>query len=264
MKKVMLLAILLILPLVSAAATQITVKTFKFQEVNIFVLDGSQNYFLVDSFKPQNSGAAGEVTVTTNTELPSIDILVVIKDNGVKVLSKRFEDYSTGAPIVLELPDMGGTKTDEPTNQTVVNETSANQTTNSTNETAAPPAPASPAQEKVTDVVADAKPTVTGNALSDTGSSSFKMQYLYYIFGVIVLAGILFFIFRARGKYSQPKFNFRPPSKGEAAQVMHLQRKLQDAEREIHVLKNQDKVKSMEKRIEEEKREIERLKRGEI
>ena len=53
--------------------------------------------------------------------------------------------------------------------------------------------------------------------------------------------------------------DYRPDTK----LITNLERKLKDAEHEINQLKNQEKIRAVERRIEEEKKEIDRLRRGE-
>ncbi len=255
MKKVILLFILLALPLVSA--TTITVKTLPLHDVDVYVLDGSQTYYNLQSLLNKDSGIPGEVTFEANVTVPTVDLQVYIKDyEGTKIYTKRFEDLSTTSSITVTLPETNRTReVSNQTNTTIdINQTN----TTSLNTTNATPLSTSPE----TTATEDNSAPVTGNVASETqGTSVFSPTYIYYIIGASLLAAILFFIFKQRAKSSG--FNqFKPAAKHEAPYVMQLEKKLKDAEHQINYLKNQEKIKDAEKRIADEKKEIDRLRRG--
>lgn len=247
MKKLVILFLFLLLPLATAATT-INLKTLRMHEVNIYVLDASKQYYLVDSFLKQNSGATGEVTVTTDTSAPTINVLVHVKENNQILYNKRFDKLTTGNVIDLELPEMESSEqktaeTNSSQNISQVNVTLPSTSQNLSNETSnVSLAPA------------------TGNVVAgNSENSGFKSVYVYYIIVALIIFGIFFFLYKSRNRSS---FSFSPPSRKDASYVMHLERELKNAQHEVNVLKNQEKIKDVEKKIEEEKKELDRLRRG--
>jgi hypothetical protein len=282
MKKLVftLLAVFLVLQLVSAIDTEISGKTLPYATVQISVIKQAGSEVSVLQMFKADADQYGDFKFLYSSSEKSFYINSYVKWDGETIFSKRFtESFTAGEPISLTLAaddailvETPGATTVKIQNSTNTTRPITNQTTNSTNQTTtAPPVASQPSASPPAQVTAPAptNPTkntnapVTGNVLSDTQKTSFPITYAYYILGAIVIVGILFFIFRAKGRHSSSNFNFRPATKGEASHVMQLERKLQDAEKEIHILKNQGKIKSVEQRIAEERRELERLKRGE-
>src|SRR3989338_6636003 len=107
MKKVLITILLLltlaILPMVSAD-TEISVKTLKFHQVNVFVLQGGEVYQLLEEFH-EESDKYGRVNVISKINDPTIDLLVNVKWNGNQVVAQKFEDLSTSEKIEVTLPE---------------------------------------------------------------------------------------------------------------------------------------------------------------
>lgn len=257
MKKLVILFILLLLPAVSA--TTITLHTEKFHEADIYVLDASAVYQNLQSFLNKETGTTGVVTVDASLGVSQVDLLVHVKTyEGVKVHNKRFENIDATSAIEIYLPEsLKEVVAAQVASQAAATELPSVNESNSTEESV--PA-VLPKESEGIQVSEGTSSGITGNVIDDS-NLGFKTVYIYYILGALLLAGILFFVFRNKGS-GYPHNQFKPASKHDAHYVMHLEKKLKSAESEINHLKNQGKIKEIERRMEEERKEIERLRHG--
>ena len=142
----------------------------------IYVLDGSQAYYNLQSFLKKDTGSSGQVTVEAAVSVPKVDLLIHIKDySGEKLYNKRFEDLDATSPITVELPEVDHSK--DIINQTNITSTNQTNTTsdNVTNTTAAVPAQTLPAAS-----VAETKEkttSVTGNVASSGQGKTISTNY---------------------------------------------------------------------------------------
>ena len=173
--------LLLVLPVVNAVETVITVKTLPNHQLNIFVLDSSQTYYLLKSFMNRDSGSAGEVVVRVDSNVSEIDVNVIVKKDGTSVDSKKFEGFSAGQPINIEFPEIEElVKPEEEQNTTVEEEPIAEEIIES------------PASEVIDEEANDAKVEITGNIIGE--DSKGKSNWVYYAVASVILTALIVFV----------------------------------------------------------------------
>ncbi len=253
------------LSLVSAADTEIKIKTLPFHEVQIAIIKSASGATEVLKTFKQDADKYGDAKFTFSSSDSEFYINSFIKWNHETIFSKSFpEPFPAGTPVSLSLAPENSQLVETP-GQSLAN-LAVNQTNsthrNETNSSSVVTPPAQPRETQDT-LQQEAPPTpVTGNSIaSEFTDMTLPLNYIYYIVGGIIILAIIFFFFKIR-KDSSKNFNFRPATKHEASNVMQLQRQLKDAQHEIAVLKNKDKIKAAEQKIEEDKKELERLRRG--
>lgn len=290
-KKIVLgiLFLILVFPLISAADTSIKVKTLPDHKVSLFIYS-SGSLSISDSFLYKLSDNNGMVSVVYSATQSRIDVRVKVETkDGTKVFNELFEDYSTGKPIYIRLDN--DEKNGEYVEPTV---TAENVTENVTEEETT-----GEVEENVTDVVPASNEVVTGAVVSEGGKGIFSKTIYIVVIAIVLALIIVLFVFRKKifthdAAGTGSKSNFSPPvvarpsgpSGGIAPQnrflrvnmgneetrninaavsgteIEDIERRLRDAQKELHMIKNQEKIKLAEKRIEEDKRELERLRSG--
>jgi hypothetical protein len=266
LRKITLTLFLVFLLSLTTAATEkitpITVKTIANTNVEINVLN-PQTFDVLETFK-QNSGATGEFTVTSKSTQPTIYLIVKVKKENMILFSERFNNYKTGEQIKIYLPkileETGKDSTPEnSTNQTAENNTAQNNTT-----VAASTAPAQ--QEQVTQEPVIPQAPLTGQAVSET--ESVKTNWIYYIIAIVVIM-IAIAMFMMRKKLFKEKLPGPTKTKSTPEyessinkELAQAERKLAEAQTEIQRIKNRDKILIAEKKLEEDRVRLEKLKSG--
>lgn len=260
MKKVILTILfsIVLLNFVSAADTEIKIKTLPFYEVQLAIIKTTSSE-VMQTFKA-TADKYGDVKFTFTSTEPDFYINAFMKLNKETIIAKRFPDtFKVGEPISLTLAPEGAQLVQTPSDSAAINQTNSTTPPEQTEPSAASPTPA--IQDPVSESQASSgSDLVTGN-VSQILNKELPVSYIYYFIGAVVLVIILFFVLRfLRKSYSNS--HFHPATKKEASNVMHLQKQLKDAQHEINVLKNKEKIKEIERRIEEEKKELDKLKHG--
>lgn len=276
------LFLMLVFPLVSAADTVIKVKTLPNHKVSIFIYS-SGSLSIDSSFLYKVSDSNGIVSIVYSAPKTKIDVRVKVEtQDGTKVFNELFEEYTSGKPIYIRLDndEINGEYV-EPT--TIVSE---NVTENETQ-----------AEENTSEIIPVSNEAVTGAVISEGGNGIFSKTIYIVVIAVVIALVIVLSVFRkkifTRGAGSpESKPDFSPPVAKPSAsggfipqnrlskinvrneetrninaavsgtEIEDIERKLKDAQKELHLLKNQEKIKFAEKKIEEDRRELERLKRG--
>jgi len=270
MKKVLITILLLltlaILPMVSAD-TEISVKTLKFHQVNVFVLQGGEVYQLLEEFH-EESDKYGRVNVISKINDPTIDLLVNVKWNGNQVVAQKFEDLSTSEKIEVTLPESAKEIPDAPAEE---NTTEGNET-KVTEETGTEENSQNPEEETTTEEENPAQePTTTGNTVLDNETESNSPKTFWFIgIGLIVVVIALFLMKKMfSGSTSQPQQFGTGNSpkdfdqKRTEMEIEKAERRIKEAQVEINKIKNEGKIKEAQKKIEEDRQKLDKLKRGE-
>ncbi len=259
--------------LVAAVDTNIKIKTLPNHQVSIFILEPNQVFNSLGSFH-FDSDSEGYVTAKyTSSEVREIDLLINVKKENTKVFSEKFEGYKTGTPISIRIDNEAKDgHYNNPSNSTK----ELNQT-NSTSDKKEAVKEESQPKEKLN--ISNNQPT-TGQVISNGGSSYFSWAF-YSIMGVILI-GIVIVVFV--WKFSDFRSGLDSPShpkglppgasfKGEKVDhqqvnlssnkdVLKLEKRLEEAQREIRILKGKDKIREVEKRLDEDRRELDKLRKG--
>ena len=268
-----LLFILLIVPFLSS--TQVNIKSFPSHKVEVRALVSGSVYSLIESFYG-STDASGMFSQVISLDESEFDVKVWIKNGNDVVVSERFDGISLSDTLNLVMfPGSVETVDSFEVPAEATNETEPTNITENTTEVA---------NDSVEDSSIDTAETppeaagITGLSTSeDTGF--FSGSSLYYIIGVVVLLAIGFFGFTAfkksqgaptRGikvkKLSELQREREEMSGKSVEEYKHAldsaQKKLEESQREISKLKNQEKIKQIEDRMNKEKEEVNRLRRG--
>ena len=281
MRKIVLgiLFLMLVFPLASAADTAIKVKTLPNHKVSIFIYS-SGSLSIDNSFLYKVSDSNGIVSIVYSAPKTKIDVRVKVEtQDGTKVFNELFEEYTSGKSIYIRLDD------DEINGEYV--EPAAVSENVTENETQI--------EENTSEIIPASNETVTGAVISEEGNEIFSKTAYIVVIAVVIALVIVLFVFRKKiftrdaGSIGS-KPNFSPPAKPSSSkgippnrflrinmkndetrninaavsgsEIEDIERKLKDAQKELHLIKNQEKIKFAERKIEEDRRDLERLKRG--
>ena len=278
------LLIFLLVNFVAAADTEIIVKTAPRNKVSIQVLDPSQVYALLNSYHiyvPET----GKVHAIYSGNEAKVNLKVSISKDGtiIKFGDKDFqlfENYDTGKKIyILMMPgeevkigydNFDALPVQAESNDTENSTTGVNGTLNATAGVSEPDVLGAP---------------ISGDVVAGDSEGNKKI-YVYMVLGIILVSVIvMFLIFKLGGNVLN-----RPPSEIKVVKLSEMnpdrensqesaapslpnvkmlkkiiqekEEKLKQAEAEINRLRNQDKIREIERRMEEERKEIEKLKSG--
>ena len=276
----MMMVLLLVFPLASAFDTPIKVKTIVGNKVSIFVYP-SGSLASVNSYYLETNGN-GEVSVVHTSSDNEIDLLVKVTKDGVNIFKEKFTGYEAGAPISIKMDY------DEITGE-------YDEAAVKANETPVVVAPVANTTEEVKETVkTDAtNASVTGNVAKEvSGGSGFSKIIFFIIGGVLIVGAVVFLVMRystfrfSSGKsggaadgaptyfrsnnvgvgkgsgFSMTHASSAPVSSTGGPDVAELENKIKEAERQLNLLKNREKIRIAEKRLEEDRKELDRLRKG--
>ena len=275
---------LFIIPFVSAIETQINIRTLPSHKVNAQILDPVPPNYALDSFNGY-ANLDGDITFAYKSELKEVGIKVQINDKEGKLVTvEKLGNFPTGSPLFLQVIkgniSLDFRELSKPAQNTTnaTQNVTANQTqpaTNITNQTTT----------NVTANQSDVNSTQTGlsgTILGITEKIKFSKTVYYIIIGFAALV-VLFFVIRAgyrkyqkspyigssttkidsQGRiHQQTASNLTSNSKLLEKELVSARNKIRELQSEINRMKNQERIREMEKRIQAEKDEIERLKKG--
>jgi hypothetical protein len=264
MQKRLVLVFILGICLISlvSAESQIIIKTDGTYRVTINILKTGETYQLLDAFH-QDTDKNGEAIFSFTPTTGEVNVLVRLKLYDVQFFEDEFGPFSVKDPIVIDLRTEN--KTEEIVNETPVNETVAN------NESAT-------LEENQTQ-----KSSITGMFIFLNNDGTLNKNLLYIGGGVILVIVIILLIwFFSRKKKlnygderSVPEVRVRKFSEWQEeakrtesrdenlGAIEEAERKIREAQAEINKLKNEEKIKSMKKKIAEDEQELLKLRRGE-
>ncbi len=276
------ISIIILLMFVSfvSAATEIKVKTLPNHKVSIFVLDADQTFLSLDSFHKE-SDSSGLASAAYTGQKNKIDVLVKVSKDGKKVLSERFEDYKTGEPIFIRMDneEINGKYVEKKV--IVENGTEVeNDTKKDGEETTAVEEP-TPSEESSTEEEPVVNQPATGGVIANDNSDGFFSWTFYLIVGgflIAILVVLLIWKFSTHSSWMpipmHPQITGpqgalkKSQDKGDVVgsssrDVLKLEKKLEEAQREIRILKNKEKIRDAERRLEDDRQELEKLRKGE-
>lgn len=256
--------------LVSAATTSISVKTLPNHRVTIIVYPkeklSSLESFYIDS------DANGMASVSHTSSESEIDVLVKITKDGNKVFLDKFTGYDAGTPISIRIDN------EEITGNYIPAETTIEESTDNESDTSAAEENTAPSENSNLDNVDTGQnPGVTGEVVSGESSGSYA-KVIYYVVGILAALLIALFVVRTfiirrngfmhgHGKgfgFSSGPSDSAPSANNiiDSSDVRRLKSQLESSQREIRLLRNQEKIREVEFKIKEEQKELDRMKRG--
>jgi len=257
-KALLILSALILISLASATSTQITVLTIPNAEVTINILNS--NYESLQSFVV-NASSSGQATATTTVDSSSMIISIIIRDFGSIVKGpKKFEGYSTGSPIVIDMTDTTTTTTPPPAttpNTTTTTTTTNTTTTNTTNTTTTPPATTNTTTTTTNSTKNNSSMLgYLSKSLSSLGSG-IKNNYIYILIGlgaIIIIIVIIFIIKKFWGKIHLGK---DPEDK----EIVETEKKVKYLQREVDIIKaRKSRLQELNKKFKNLQKELKVLK----
>lgn len=261
---VFLISLILLISSVSAMPTYIKIKTLQYHNAEVIVADGTiKDYSVIAKFK-QEANEYGDVNFSLNTEKSKINIYVTIKKFEEEILKNKSYEVLTGKTYYWEFIPEGFEAIPTPDKTKIKENVSTNQTAN----------------ESVTIVNNSAdKGVITGGTMFGEGGIFSGKKILYILGGILLALIIIFlviwFIRKRKNSYydGTPKDEIRIKKMSDFEQERRVQqtagiggggieeaeRKIKEAQAEINRLKSEDRIKEMKKRIQDEEKELMRM-----
>src|SRR3989344_522934 len=256
MKRLFFCFIVLILcfQIISAIDTNVQVKTVPLKNVNLVISTNDPPYI-----SNKDADEYGDVSFVCPSDNPRLDLTIFVKDivENKKVAFKKLENQIAGEEIYVEVvPDgfeiIETSGEEEVVENTTLAEEPQNQTSGSTS------------TEKETLVTITEKPKKRFKLLGWAifGDNEKLKEIIYYAGGVILFAIIAFFVFRKFGKrkkeikvkklsdWIQEQKQNKPEDY--SGIIREAQQKIEDAQKEINRLKNQDKIREAERKLQQD------------
>ncbi|MDP2925905.1 MAG: hypothetical protein Q8N99_06040 [Nanoarchaeota archaeon] len=272
-----LLIISLIIPSIFAWTTSINVISKNGYDITVNVINVNSGD-LVTTFN-EVVGTSGQVNFTLVSENAKVDLIVIGRTNGKITSKKEFKGYSTASPIIINM----NSAPPKPVTTPPKNTTNTSTPPVTTPPVTTPPATTPPQTNTSSNVNMNKSSNISGNTISGEGMSvSLSWRVIIIVFvSIIVIAIVLFLIifFLKRRKYksfdSSPgykikslkdhslKVNYNPRVLEDEKTLRQAEEKIRLAQEEINRIKyRKDKVRELEKRMAQDKYELEKLKRG--
>ncbi len=274
-KILVLLGLLILAVPFGLAKTDVNIEAQPFNDVTVLILDSAEEYFLLYAYEG-DAGPYGIINFSFESEKSIVDVRIIEERRGEKVNDQTFEDVSAYSTISLDVYN-------ETENFDILEDTQES-STDDENQSEDLNASADDLQEDVNlneenDGVAEG---VTGQVVSENNDETGSSKLFYYLMAAVVLAGIIgFFVAKRIGSAStrapkDPSLNRRgvevynpryeiatiKPRSASPSTVEDAEQKIKDLEDEIRNVKQTEKLIEAQKRFEEAKRDLERL-RGE-
>ncbi len=260
---------------VYATDTTIQIKTVPYANVNINILDPNVEGFSSIDKLNADADMYGDLTLVYADSEERFDLSVYVKKNEDKVFYEKYTGFTAGEDIYIEAVKPGTTLFYAPNETEEETETSVNET--QTNDTVT-------GEEVTNDTSASDTPGITGAVTSENDSGGlFSNSILYFVLGFLVLGAV---IFTGALKYktltkkapaeeetpqkeikvkklSEKLKEMKETKKGEMSDyqkaIAEAEEKIKKAQEEINRLKNVERVKELKKRMEDDKKELEKL-----
>jgi hypothetical protein len=275
------LILLYIVPFCLALDTTFNIKTLSNHKISVVVREAGKLVSLESFLKDTGTG---DVSVKFSSSKTSLDVIMTVMKDGVKVVNEKFEGIAAGNPInILLYP--GNTKILESTTE----KKNESQNTTNTTTTSTAPVPANITQETAASGIPEVNNTqqtqeatkekgLTGSVISDSSKKQFNFKILYYILGVIVfLSAIVFVVMITSRKAKEKKegepygnFKIKPGkndniiSKREYDPKIHqIERKIEEAKKELDEIRNRKtRIEEARRKFEDSKKELEKLEKS--
>ncbi|MDO8508600.1 MAG: hypothetical protein Q7S27_02855 [Nanoarchaeota archaeon] len=269
--------LILILSFANAVSTDIKVKTLADHKVGVFIYSSGQPAS-IDSFH-KVSDSSGIVQVTHSSDKSKIDVMIKITKDGKNVLDPyKFEDYKAGDPIYIryDFDEQNGEYSDSTTGE--IKEAEVNDSAIDANTTI--PAAEEKTEEAVKETVKEENKSgevnqpATGGVISHSDGDFFSWMIYGGIGLLLIVIVAVLFVWRSShfstGIPSPPTHHFSGSHNSNSvvqeqsySDIHKVEKRLEEAQREIRMLKNKEKIKEAENRLRQDKDELDRLRRGE-
>jgi len=270
----------LLIPIILALDTPITVKTRANYDVTIKVLNPDTTIEF-ESFE-KKSDSNGEASVVFSQDIGKIAIFILVRKDGKLIINREFNNYSTGKSIILDLEKKPETQSNETINQTVltnltnisINETLAtnltNVTENTINETENLENNES-SEKNITEqieIINQNKTSKISGMIINGTKKVILSKITYIIVGIGFVLFLLIFILRKKLK-ERNHFDFRVKHMeagekikfNEDKKIIELERKILDAKKELDYIKDRKRrVTEIEERLKKDHEELRKLK----
>ncbi len=248
---------LIVMPLVLGTAN-INIRTMPDSKISVFIRDvGSPT--TIESFHKDTEN--GNISITSNVVQSKIDLLVILKKDGVKMINQNFEELSTLEPINIQfIPGdikLGFEEKKEETNKT---EEKINATESETKKV----------EQEIVEEENESSKGITGVVVEEEIKGEgkeedynfFKSKIFYYILigiGIFILLLIIFFVLRmifgVKRGYKVVKFDTSYKDEIEEAE-----RRIEKARRELDDLKRKkDRIGNLKERLKRDEEELKKL-----
>ena len=253
---VYLIMLLLVLPGIIAIKTDITIKTKPDTLVSINVADPYSEEKIFNAFERADS--SGMYITSFSTGLEKVNIEIVSKDNqNVIIGSQEYENYVSGNAIALNFIE-------EEQNESAVAETLEGNIT-AVNESS----PNNVELLESVNEIEDNEAGITGLAVGKI----LNKKVIYVVVGAILLAVVVFFGIRMKKKLSGKKdivvkkLSEMQEEKQEKIEdyketIEKAEKKIREAQNEINSLRNQSRIREMERKLQQDQAELRRLRGG--
>jgi hypothetical protein len=278
------LVALFLFPIISAAATSITIVTAPHLEVQVVAFDPNNPSAAILARDKATSDRWGDVNFTLEIN-KDFDLKVFVKDGSETLVEEYYrESYDEGEDLYLELLPPGTELIIKPAwmfeDQPEVTETNITLDTNETESNVT-------AEIIGAEAIEEASSFLTGNAISTIKEKVVTKNNLYYLLGILVLGGMI--IFGMKLKNNKPKKEEKPreirikklselkeeqkkqreddKKKDEEKEtnddksegLTEAEKRLKTLERKISELKNKDKEDKVKQQIIEKEQELMKL-----
>lgn len=263
-EKLLVISVLLILliPMVLAFDTDITIKTKPNGEVDIRIYSNDMGEKL-DEYLGATADKDGKILITHSSNRMKFRLETFIRGESEGIL-KKFRDIEAGREVYIDLAKTNPVVEylDKIENETNENETTENETVSNQSDVNEEEVIIEEEVEKVNETK-----KITG-FVSGAGKAIINSSVTYYIIAGLVAVALLIFIFRKVKSRRGPYINFRIKSDNEENRATYdpddklesAERKLEEARKEIDEIKNRKgKLHEARERFEKAKKEMEEL-----
>lgn len=260
--------VILIIPII-LADVDMKIKTLPDYKISVFIRNVGELSTL-ESFH-QNTGD-GNVVISSDIALEEVDLLVILKKDGIEMLNKKFSEVPTSKIINInfipgdaKIVESFEEKKNETSNETNVSaNVSSSEISNETEKEGIKESKEKTEEISVTEIK---EPLITGKAIEDVKNVIFS-KTTYYIIGVIVIVGVLVFLIYLRRK--KLPIGFKTIKYSEYSKKQDHDKRLDDAEKKLDSARRElDEIKSREVRLREtrerfrkDQKELAKLEKG--
>lgn len=251
--------IILLMPFISSAVTPITAKAPLNYKVSFSILNPSEMYALLDSFHTK-AGTDGLAQINYSSTLDEIKIGVLVRFAGEKISYDVYGPYTTGETVYIDTETKEVLLGNEATSFLSPQEVLIEEESEELEE---------PLESESNETEESIFPT--GKVVSIIKQN--RTIIIYVFLGALVLAGAVFSFIRFKkmkkgsGDIKVKKLSDLKKEKEdfdvEKDEIEKLQIQIAEAQKAINKIKNKEKIKEAEKKLEEDKAELEKLQKGE-
>jgi len=287
--------------LINAYEADIHVRTLEYHDVVVNIMDPTQDYSMIDNFK-KLSGKNGEFNLTYETDMTEIGLNILVKKNGRRVMYEKLGKFSVFESIYVQVKP-GEISTDYtklegyvPTeDETIINNSDLE--INKTDNINSSDSLINSSEDFNQKIINENKSLI--NAMNTKSNEDLKVgdflkNNIYYILISVFILGLLIFFIMNKNKtknlkskselsgrdlnksLKQDQMNLRsgsnenPDILEEESEILDAEKRIAQAEKEIKEaqldikkVRDKEKIKLMEKKLEEDRKELDRLRSSE-